>query len=276
MGIVINQLFHRQRREEEKAKRAKILRRSRARQRRRRKKMRKRRLRRKKGRKPVKGRKREKNEHRGGKRSKEGGVRSLLRQVDNRGPAGRKSKQNGNKTSENIEGISVADEKDVIISQKNLPRRNQLGRGGQRRSQRRRKGKSERGKKKGGRAMRVVLRSQLKSLKSVEELEENNEEEDKLTEEEKEEERKRKMRKRMKRLRKSRQLYLEQEQYRLVINFTSSIIIKVNTTIKPLITNNPTWNLSKNLHRRIFRLKILHRQFQLISTVFVGKYTKNK
>ena len=28
-----------------------------------------------------------------------------------------------------------------------------------------------------------------------------------------------------------------------------------------------TWNLSKNLHRRIFRLKILHRQFHLISTV---------
>ena len=30
---------------------------------------------------------------------------------------------------------------------------------------------------------------------------------------------------------------------------------------------NQTWNLSKNLHRRIFRLKILHRQFHLISTV---------
>ena len=27
-----------------------------------------------------------------------------------------------------------------------------------------------------------------------------------------------------------------------------------------------TWNLSKILHRRIFRLKILHRQFHLIST----------
>ena len=162
--------------------------------------MRRRRLRRKKGTKTVKGRKREKNEHRGVKRSKEGGVRSLLRQVDNRGPAGRKSKQNGNKTSENIEGISGAAEKDVIQKQKNLPRRNQQGkRGSQRRSQRRRKGKKARGKKKGGREMRVVLRSQLKSLKSVEELDENNEEEDKLTEEEKEEkdeERKRKMRKR--------------------------------------------------------------------------------
>ena len=30
-----------------------------------------------------------------------------------------------------------------------------------------------------------------------------------------------------------------------------------------------TWNLSKNVHRRI--LKSLHRQFHLISTVLVGK-----
>ena len=37
-----------------------------------------------------------------------------------------------------------------------------------------------------------------------------------------------------------------------------------------------TWNLSKKLHRRIFRLKILHRQFHLISTVLVGKNTKNE
>ena len=36
-----------------------------------------------------------------------------------------------------------------------------------------------------------------------------------------------------------------------------------------------TWNLSKNLHRRIFRLKILHRQFHQISTVLVRKNTKN-
>ena len=35
-----------------------------------------------------------------------------------------------------------------------------------------------------------------------------------------------------------------------------------------------TWNLSKNLHRRIFRLKILHRQLHLISTVLVGKKTQ--
>ena len=37
-----------------------------------------------------------------------------------------------------------------------------------------------------------------------------------------------------------------------------------------------TWNLSKNLHRRIFRLEILHRQFHLISAVLVGKNTKNE
>ena len=37
-----------------------------------------------------------------------------------------------------------------------------------------------------------------------------------------------------------------------------------------------TWNLSKNLHRRIFRLKILHRQFHLISTVLVGKNTNHE
>ena len=35
-----------------------------------------------------------------------------------------------------------------------------------------------------------------------------------------------------------------------------------------------TWNLSKILHRRIFRLKILHGQFHLISTVLVRKNTK--
>ena len=35
-----------------------------------------------------------------------------------------------------------------------------------------------------------------------------------------------------------------------------------------------TWNLSKTLHRRIFRPKILHPQFHLISTVVVGKKHK--
>ena len=38
--------------------------------------------------------------------------------------------------------------------------------------------------------------------------------------------------------------------------------------------NIQTWNLSKNLHRWIFRLKILHRQFYLISTVLVRKKHK--
>ena len=37
-----------------------------------------------------------------------------------------------------------------------------------------------------------------------------------------------------------------------------------------------TWNLSKILHRRIFWLKILHRQFHLISTVKVRKTQKNE
>ena len=37
-----------------------------------------------------------------------------------------------------------------------------------------------------------------------------------------------------------------------------------------------TWNLSKILHRQIFRLKILHRQFHLISTVLVRKNTQNE
>ena len=39
---------------------------------------------------------------------------------------------------------------------------------------------------------------------------------------------------------------------------------------------NQTWNLSKKLHRRNLWLKILHRQFHLISTVLVGKNTKNE
>ena len=37
-----------------------------------------------------------------------------------------------------------------------------------------------------------------------------------------------------------------------------------------------TWNLSKILHRRIFRLKNLHCQFHLISTVLVRKTQKNE
>ena len=41
-------------------------------------------------------------------------------------------------------------------------------------------------------------------------------------------------------------------------------------------THFQTWNLSKNLHRQIFRLKILHRQFHLILTILVRKNTKNE
>ena len=47
-------------------------------------------------------------------------------------------------------------------------------------------------------------------------------------------------------------------------------------TMTMLTGKMQTWNLSKNLHRRIFRLKILHIQFHLISTVLVGKNTKNE
>ena len=39
-------------------------------------------------------------------------------------------------------------------------------------------------------------------------------------------------------------------------------------------SEDQTWNLSKNLHRRISRIKILHRQFHLISTVLVGTTQK--
>ena len=41
-----------------------------------------------------------------------------------------------------------------------------------------------------------------------------------------------------------------------------------------LLVLDQTWNLSKNIHRRILRLKILHYQFHLISTVLVGKKHK--
>ena len=41
-------------------------------------------------------------------------------------------------------------------------------------------------------------------------------------------------------------------------------------------SHKQTWNLSKILHRRIFRLKILHRQFDLILTLLVRKNTKNE
>ena len=46
------------------------------------------------------------------------------------------------------------------------------------------------------------------------------------------------------------------------------------TTIPATVAQ--TWNLSKILHRRIFRPNILHRQFHLISTLLVRKNTKNE
>ena len=47
-------------------------------------------------------------------------------------------------------------------------------------------------------------------------------------------------------------------------------------TISIIQTSSQPWNLSKILHRRIFRLKISHRQSHLISTVLVRKNTKNE
>ena len=52
-----------------------------------------------------------------------------------------------------------------------------------------------------------------------------------------------------------------------------SISVKISHIPKE---QDQTWNLSKILHRRIFRLKIIHRQFHLISTVLIRKITKNE
>ena len=48
------------------------------------------------------------------------------------------------------------------------------------------------------------------------------------------------------------------------------------TFITRFIHNRQTWNLSKILHRWIFRLKILQGQFHLIVTVLIRKTTKNE
>ena len=50
-----------------------------------------------------------------------------------------------------------------------------------------------------------------------------------------------------------------------------SILFATKNVVFALIQS---WILSKNLHRRIFRLKILHCHFNLISTVLVGKKHK--
>ena len=69
----------------------------------------------------------------------------------------------------------------------------------------------------------------------------------------------------------------------IIVTHHSQSLISSYTLLFIIITHifqgfpsNQTWNLSKNLHRRILRLKILHRQFHLISTVLVGKNTKNE
>ena len=66
-----------------------------------------------------------------------------------------------------------------------------------------------------------------------------------------------------------------------IINIVIKILEIKSSIFPPInINQNPwccqTWNLSKILHRRIFRLIILHRQFHLISTVLVRKSTKNE
>ena len=59
-------------------------------------------------------------------------------------------------------------------------------------------------------------------------------------------------------------------------NLEIHFIVKVQQYIDTgILYRLQTWNLSKILHHRIFRLKNLHRQFHLISKVLVRKNTKN-
>ena len=65
------------------------------------------------------------------------------------------------------------------------------------------------------------------------------------------------------------------QEYMTTVKKSFCFIQRALFCIPPSQSNgHQTWNLSKNLHRRIFRLKISHRQFHLISTVLVGKNTK--
>ena len=59
-------------------------------------------------------------------------------------------------------------------------------------------------------------------------------------------------------------------------SLTSSSVSKSQLSLTSSTSSaaQQTWNLSKILHRRTFRLKILHRQFHLISTVLVRKTQK--
>ena len=68
-------------------------------------------------------------------------------------------------------------------------------------------------------------------------------------------------------------LTLDQNFRSLVIG---GVVIRILVIKSVIAMCTQTWNLSKNLHRRIFRLKILHRQYHLISTFLVGKNTKHE
>ena len=70
--------------------------------------------------------------------------------------------------------------------------------------------------------------------------------------------------------------YANNSPQRCTLKFTTSPLCLCLCTGWYVRMGKQTWNLSKNLHRRILRLTILHRQFHLISTVLVGKNTKNE
>ena len=56
----------------------------------------------------------------------------------------------------------------------------------------------------------------------------------------------------------------------------NACLAEKDASLRSLQSHHQTWNLSKILHRQIFRLKILHRQFHLILTALVRKNTKNE
>ena len=56
---------------------------------------------------------------------------------------------------------------------------------------------------------------------------------------------------------------------------STGVTLKFHAT-SPCLTSDQTWDLSKILHPRNFRLKLLHHQFHLISTVVVIKTQKNE
>ena len=64
--------------------------------------------------------------------------------------------------------------------------------------------------------------------------------------------------------------------HKVEIQMPGKLLLRATAGEHFVESEDQTWNLSKNLHRRISRIKILHRQFHLISTVLVGKNTKNE